>query len=115
MMRVAISQVSPELAHSARVCGASVWETIRDVLVPLVRPMLVSVGLLVFIAAMRDVSTVIFLVTPSTQTLSTLMLQYSTTGSLEGAAVMGTVTTAIILVTALTVRLLGLSNVASVR
>jgi iron(III) transport system permease protein len=109
MMRVAVGQISAELEHSARVCGASVWDTLRDVVVPLIRPMLVSIGLLVFIAAMRDISTVIFLVTPATQTMSTLLLQYSTTGSLEGAAVLGTLTTGIILLVAGLARWIGVN------
>src|SRR5579871_4721091 len=113
MMRVAVGHVSAELEHSARVCGASVWHTLRDIVVPLIRPMLVSIGLLVFIAALRDISTVIFLVTPATQTLSTLMLQYSTSGSLEGATVLGVVTTGIILLAAGMVRALGLNVVAA--
>jgi iron(III) transport system permease protein len=75
---------------------------------PLMRPMLVSIFVLVFIAALRDVSTIVLMVTPSTRPLSILMLEYSQSAALESAAVVGTILMAIMVAVALVVRRLGL-------
>jgi len=70
--------------------------------------MLVSIFVIVFISALRDISTTIFLANGNSQTLSLLMMQFALSSNLEGAAVIGVITTSIILVVAVVARHFGL-------
>ena len=114
MMKTSIRQISVELEQSSRVCGAGPIRTFYAIVLPLVRPMLVSIFVIVFISAMRDISTIIFLASAQSQTLSLLMMQFAASSNLEAGAVIGVITTAIVIVVALVARRYGL-NVAAAR
>src|SRR5262245_38180235 len=70
-------QLGRELEEASIVSGASWFSTYRRILVPLLFPALVTVGLLVFISAVRDISTIVLLATGQTRTLSLLMLEFA--------------------------------------
>lgn len=108
MLKVSIRQIAVELEQSSRICGAGPMRTFLYIVVPLLRPMLVSIFVIVFISALRDISTIIFLASARSQTLSLLMMQYATSSNLEASAVIGVISTAIIVVVALVARRLGL-------
>ena len=72
------------------------------------RPMLVSIFVMVFISALRDISTIIFLASARNQTLSLLMMQFASASNLEASAVIGVITTGIVVVVALITRRFGL-------
>jgi iron(III) transport system permease protein len=108
MMKASIRQIAAELEQSSRVCGAGPMRTFLSIVVPLIRPMLVSIFVIVFISALRDISTIIFLASARSQTLSLLMMQFATSSNLEASAVIGVITTAIVLVVALLARHFGL-------
>jgi len=108
MMQTSIGQIGLELEQSSRVCGAGWFVTFRKIVLPLMRPMLVSIFVLTFISALRDVSTTILLVTPSTRPLSILMLEYASSSARESAAVIGVLIAATAMVVALVARRLGL-------
>src|SRR5262249_26871787 len=108
MMKASIGQIALELEQSSRVCGAGALRTFFFIVLPLIRPMLVSIFIIVFISAMRDISTIVFMASASTQTLSLLMLQFAANSNLEAGAVIGVITTAIVVVVAAGARHLGL-------
>jgi iron(III) transport system permease protein len=108
MMKASIRQIATELEQSSRVCGAGPMRTFLSIVVPLIRPMLVSIFVIVFISALRDISTIIFLASARSQTLSLLLMQFATSSNLEASAVIGVITTAIVLVVALLARHFGL-------
>jgi iron(III) transport system permease protein len=112
MMKTSIRQISIELEQSSRVCGAGPLRTFYAIVFPLIRPMLVSIFVIVFISALRDISTIIFLASAKSQTLSLLMMQFATTSNLEASAVIGVITTAIVVVVALIARRYGLEVAA---
>jgi iron(III) transport system permease protein len=112
MTKTSISQIGIELEHSSRVCGAGPMRTFLSIILPLIRPMLVSIFVIVFISALRDISTIIFLASAKTQTLSLLMMQFATSSNLEASAVIGVITTAIVVVVALLARRFGLQVMA---
>ena len=58
-------------------------------MLPLLKPTMLSVGIIVFISAARDIPTVIFLSTSQSRTLSLLMLDYISDANQEKAAVLG--------------------------
>jgi iron(III) transport system permease protein len=111
MMKTSIRQIAAELEHSSRVCGAGPVRTFCSIVLPLINPMLVSIFVLVFISALRDISTIIFLAGARSQTLSLLMMQFATSSNLEASAVIGVITTAIVVVVALVTRRFGLQVV----
>jgi iron(III) transport system permease protein len=108
MMKTSIRQIAVELEQSSRVCGAGPTRTFFAIALPLIRPMLVSIFIIVFISALRDISTIIFLASAKSQTLSLLMMQFATSSNLEASAVVGVITTAIVVVVALIARRFGL-------
>lgn len=108
MMKTSIGQIGIELEQSSRVCGAGAPRTFFAIVLPLIRPMLVSIFVIVFISAIRDISTIIFLASAKSQTLSLLMMQFSMASNLEASSVVGVVTTAIVVVVALAARRYGL-------
>jgi iron(III) transport system permease protein len=100
-------QLGRELEEASIVSGASWFSTYRRILVPLLFPALITVGLLVFISAVRDISTVVLLATGETRTLSLLMLEFATEGQFEKATVMGVVIVVFVGAAALIARSLG--------
>jgi iron(III) transport system permease protein len=108
MMKTSIRQIAVELEQSSRVCGAGPTRTFFSIVLPLIRPMLVSIFVIVFISALRDISTIIFLAGAGSQTLSLLMMQLATSSNLEASAVIGVITTAIVVAVALLARSFGL-------
>jgi ABC-type Fe3+ transport system permease subunit len=68
---------------------------------------MVSVAIIVFISAARDIPTIIFLSTHETRTLSLLMLDYIAEANQEKAAVLGVFLVFLIFILLLVGRLLG--------
>ncbi|MFM9972299.1 MAG: ABC transporter permease [Burkholderiales bacterium] len=89
MLRTSIAQVSGELEEAAVMSGARFSMIFRRITLPLIAPMLASVFLLIFASAMRDVSTVVLIAAPGTRTLSLLMFDFTLSGQMESAAVVG--------------------------
>jgi ABC-type Fe3+ transport system permease subunit len=58
------------------------------------------VALIIFIAAVRDIPTIIFLASPGSRTLSLLMIDYIAGAQMEKAVVLGVFITILILVAA---------------
>lgn len=109
MMKTAMGQVSVELEQASQICGASRLRTLRRVMLPIVRPMLVSIFVLAFISGMRDTGTVILLSSAQTLTLPILSLQYSIAGQMGSATAVSVVMTFVIIVVAFIARFFGLS------
>lgn len=84
-----LTQIDSSLEEASAVCGASRGKTIRTILVPLIRPSVMSAGVLVFIFTVREINTSIMLYSPNTQLLSILAFNYTEQGSLASASVVG--------------------------
>ena len=108
MMKTSVVQIGIELEQASQVCGARRFHTFRRIVLPLMKPMLISMFVLVTIAGIRDVSTVLLLAQPSSLPLSVLMLEYANNGDVEPAAVIGVVTSALIIAIAIAARRFGL-------
>lgn len=89
MIRSSLFQVSREMEESAATVGAGFATTFRRIVLPLIAPMLLSIFLLMFVATLRDISTVVLLAGPGTRTLSLLMFEFANSGKFESAAVVG--------------------------
>jgi len=108
MMKTSIRQIALELELSSRVCGAGPVRTFIAIVLPLIRPMIVSIFVIVFISAIRDISTIIFMASARSQTLSLLMIQFAMGSNLEASSVVGVITTVIVVCVALVARRYGL-------
>jgi iron(III) transport system permease protein len=111
--RAAFLQLGPELEEAGRVSGASWWCTYRRILLPLLAPMIATVGLLNFGSAITSVSTPVLLYSAQSRPLAILLLEYSFSGELERAAALGLLITALICVMMLVGRKLGLQMTQS--
>ncbi|HZS02013.1 MAG TPA: iron ABC transporter permease [Chloroflexota bacterium] len=101
-------QIGAELEESARVSGASWLQTYRRVLLPLLAPTAITVGLLSFLSALRDISTPVLLYSAQSRPLSILMLEYSFSGEMERGAAIGVLITVFVMVVTLLSRAVGL-------
>jgi iron(III) transport system permease protein len=108
MMKTSIRQIGIELEQASQVCGARRPRTFVRIVLPLMKPMLISLFVLVAIAAIRDVATVLLIAQPKSLPLSVLMLEYASNGNTEPAAVVGIVTAALVVAIAVAARSFGL-------
>jgi iron(III) transport system permease protein len=89
IIKAGVLQISNELEEASNVAGATWLAGFRRILLPLLKPTVLAVGIIVFISAARDIPTVIFLATNQSRTLSLLMLDYIADANKEKAAVLG--------------------------
>lgn len=107
IIKAAVQQISPELEEASNAAGAGWSKYFRYILLPLLRPTMVSVAIIVFISAARDIPTIIFLSTHESRTLSLLMLDYIAEANQEKAAVLGVFLVFLIFALLFSARLLG--------
>lgn len=67
----------PELEESARACGATWFQALRFVLIPLLRPALIAAWIMLFVVFIRELGASILLYTSGTETLSVAMVLLS--------------------------------------
>jgi len=101
-------QLGKELEEASWTAGASWWSTYRRIMVPLLLPTLILVGVLNFIHAARDISTVALLASSSSRTLALLQLDFMVSGRYESAAVVATMVMILTTGVALAARAFGL-------
>lgn len=108
IIKSTLTQLGGELEEAARVAGGSDWRVFRDILLPIMIPTLLLVGVLSFIAAARNVSTVALISTSYTRPLSLLQMDFLMESRYESAAVIGVIVVAMTTGVALIARVLGL-------
>jgi iron(III) transport system permease protein len=101
-------QLGTELEEASRALGASWATTYRRIVIPLIFPTLLLVGVVNFIHAARDISTVALLATSRSRTLALLQLDFMVAGHYESAAVVATLVMLFTTGVAVTSRFLGL-------
>ena len=75
-------QMDSALEESARVAGASWLMTLKDIVVPLIRPAMISGWLLLFVAFFRELSSAVLLYTNGNEVLSVAIWDLSQNGNL---------------------------------
>ena len=76
----ALIQVSSELPEAARVLGASPLRSFRDVLIPIIRPSILSLWTVLFIFIFMELSVTILLYSPTSRTLPVVLWNYMASG-----------------------------------
>jgi iron(III) transport system permease protein len=107
MIKSVLLQLGNDLEEASKVCGGTWVDTFRRVIFPLTMPALITVGLVGFISAARDISTVILLGSGKSRTLSLLMLDFAAGAEFEKATVVAVIVVGLVVVAALIARGLG--------
>lgn len=94
----ALQQVHYSLEEASRSCGATKMEAMMDITLPLIRPAMVSGFFMVFLPAMRELTTSVLLYGPKSRTLGVQIYQLRDNGYMCQAAALATVTIIIIIV-----------------
>ncbi len=65
----ALEQVHDSLVEASRASGATPWQSLRDIVIPLIRPGMVAAFFLIFLPALRELTTSVLLYGPTTRTI----------------------------------------------
>ena len=108
LIKSGMFQISLELEEASWSAGASFLYTLRRVVLPLIAPVVAVVGVLTFVGAARNLSTVVLLADRNTQPLAVYQLRFIEQGDLEAGAVVGVVVLVMSMGVALIARFFGL-------
>ncbi len=108
LVKTNLLQLGRELEEASWVAGGSWLYTVRRVILPILTPVLVTVGLVAFISAARNIAGIALLVTNQNRPLAMLQLDYMVDGRYEAAAVVGIIVLLLTTGVALLARLFGL-------
>ena len=107
LIKSVLLQLGNDLEEASRICGGGWFYTYRRVIFPLLLPALITVALVGFISAARDISTVVLLGTGKSRTLSLMMLDFAAGAEFEKATVVAVIIVALVVVTVLIARAVG--------
>jgi len=89
-------QIHRELEEAAWVCGKGMLATIRTIVLPLARPGVFAAMTLLFVLAIRELGSSLFLYTSNTMVMSVLLLEYYEGGNLGKTAAFSLVQTVLL-------------------
>jgi iron(III) transport system permease protein len=107
MIKSVLIQLGSDLEEASKVCGGTWYHTFKRVIFPLTMPALITVALVGFISAARDISTVVLLGSGKSRTLSLLMLDFAAGAEFEKATVVAVIIVGLVVGAALSARALG--------
>ena len=107
MIKSVLIQLGSDLEEASKVCGGTWYHTFKRVIFPLTMPALITVALVGFISAARDISTVVLLGSGKSRTLSLLMLDFAAGAEFEKATVVAVIIVGLVVAAALLARALG--------
>ena len=79
----AITQIHTDLEESSSITGAQWTTTVRRITLPLLRPAMFSGWVYVFVISFKELSSIIFLITPRNEVLATTLWDLWVNGSVE--------------------------------
>lgn len=93
-----LQQVHYSLEDAARSCGATHIESLKDITLPLIRPAMISGFFLIFLPAMRELTTSALLYGPYTRTLGVAIYSLRSDGYITQASALATITIILIVI-----------------
>lgn len=93
-----LQQVHTSLEEAARSCGATHLRSMIDITIPLIKPGMISGFFLIFLPAMRELTTSVLLYGPYTRTLGVAIYSIKTDGNIVQASALAAVAIFIILI-----------------
>ena len=100
----ALEQVHDSLEEAARACGATHWQALRDIVLPLIKPGMVAAFFLIFLPALRELTTSVLLYGPTTRTIGVAIYALNEDGETVYAATLASVALVIIIVGQLVIK-----------
>ena len=79
----ALIQIQKELEESSAVTGANWTTTVRTIILPLLKPAMISGWVYIFVLTFRELSSIIFLVTPHNEVIAAILWDLFVNGSVE--------------------------------
>ena len=110
----ALEQVSDSLEEAARACGATHWQSLKDIVIPLIKPGMVAAFFLIFLPALRELTTSILLYGPTTRTIGVAIYALNEDGETVYAATLASVTLVIIIVGQLVIKRITRSRIKGI-
>ncbi|MGE5509573.1 MAG: ABC transporter permease [Chitinophagales bacterium] len=92
----ALEQVHDSLEEAARACGASHWQSLKDIVLPLIKPGMVAAFFLIFLPALRELTTSVLLYGPTTRTIGVAIYALNEDGETVYAAALASIALLII-------------------
>jgi iron(III) transport system permease protein len=86
LIQANLLQIGPELEEAARTTGATIGQTWRKVVVPIVRPGLVGAWTLIMVIFLREYATGVYLMSAGTEVIGSLMVSLLATGAMDTIA-----------------------------
>ena len=96
LIQSAMMQVAPELEEAALLTGASPGRVARDVTLPLIRNGLLASWLLVFMIFEREYSTGVYLLSPGTEVIGSVLVSLWGTGAIDVVAALSLINIALV-------------------
>jgi len=95
-LSTSLLQIHRELEEAAWICGKSMLGTIRTIVLPLARPGVIAAMTLLFILAIRELGSSLFLYTSNTMVMAVLLLDYYEGGNVGITAAFSLVQTVLL-------------------
>ncbi len=92
-----LEQVHNSLEEAARSCGSTHWGSLLDITLPLIKPGMIAGFFLIFLPAMRELTTSLLLYGPNTRTLGVAIYSTYEEGNTVQACALASVAIAIIM------------------
>jgi len=93
-----LSQVSDSLEEASRACGATHWQSLKNIVIPLIKPGMISAFFLIFLPALRELTTSVLLYGPTTRTIGVAIYALNEDGETVRAAALASIALIIIFV-----------------
>ena len=94
----ALEQVHDSLVEAARSCGATMWQTLKDIVLPLVRPGMLASFFLIFLPSLRELTVSIMLYAPTTRTIGVAIYRLNEDGETVVSAALAGIALILIIV-----------------
>ncbi len=86
LIQSTLMQVAPELEESARTTGATIGQTWRSIVIPIIRPGLLGAWTMIMIIFLREYATGVYLMSAGTEVIGSLIVSLVASGSLDTIA-----------------------------
>lgn len=100
----ALEQVSDSLEEASRACGATHWQSMQHIVLPLIKPGMVAAFFLIFLPALRELTTSVLLYGPTTRTIGVAIYTLNEDGETVYAAALASIALIIILIGELVIK-----------
>jgi iron(III) transport system permease protein len=100
----ALEQVHDSLEEASRSCGATHWQALKHIVLPLIKPGMVAAFFLIFLPALRELTTSVLLYGPTTRTIGVAIYALNEDGETVYAMALASIALVIIVLGEILIR-----------